>query len=57
MLFSRVLSLHDCQCTVLEMITMFAVNGEVGAGPLGSKWIQETDVIQVAAEPLYNSAF
>lgn len=36
---------------------MFAVSGEVGAGPLGSKWIQETDVIQVAAEPLYNSAF
>lgn len=64
--FSRVLSLHDCQLycpgndnnvRFTNSVSLIAVSGEVGAGPLGSKWILETGIIQVAVEPLSNSAF
>lgn len=37
-------------------VSLIAVSGEVDAGPLGSKWILETGIIQGAAGPLNNSA-
>lgn len=48
---------NDNNVRFTNSVSLIAVSGEVGAGPLGSKWILETGIIQVAAEPLNNSAF
>lgn len=48
---------NDNNVRFTNCVSLIAVSGEVGAGPLGSKWILVKGIIQVAAEPLNNSAF